>query len=44
MDCSPAHELLAFSEDLHLFAGLAGTEVFFELWEEKQLILGGIRF
>ena len=27
---------VAFSEDLHLFAGLSGTEDFFELWEEKQ--------
>ena len=35
MDCSPALELLAFSEDLRLFAGLAGTEDFFELREEK---------
>ena len=33
---------VAFSEDLHLFAGLSGTEDLFELWEEKQLILGGI--
>ena len=27
---------VAFSEELHLFAGLSGTEDFFELWEEKQ--------
>ena len=27
---------MAFSEDLHLFAGLSGTENFFELWEEKN--------
>ena len=27
---------VAFSEDLHLFAGLSGTEDFFELWEEKN--------
>ena len=27
---------VAFSEDLHLFAGLSGTEDVFELWEEKQ--------
>ena len=27
---------VAFSEDPHLFAGLSGTEDFFELWEEKQ--------
>ena len=26
-----------FCEDLHLFAGLSGTEDFFELWEEKQI-------
>ena len=37
MDCSPAHEFLAFfSQDLHLFVRLACTEVFFELWKEKQ--------
>ena len=28
---------VAFSEDLHLFAGLSGTEDFFELWEEKDI-------
>ena len=39
VDRSPAHELLAFSEDLHLFAGLAGTEDFSELWEEKQFLV-----
>ena len=27
---------VVFSEDLHLFAGLFGTEDFFERWEEKQ--------
>ena len=27
---------MAFSEDLHLFAGLSGTEDFFEQWEDKQ--------
>ena len=42
MDCSPAHELLAYSEDLHLFAGLAGTQDFFELWEENQFSVGSI--
>ena len=32
---------VAFSEDLHLFVVLSGTEDSFELWEEKA-ILGGI--
>ena len=27
---------VAFSENMHLFAGLSGTENFFELWEEKH--------
>ena len=30
---------IAFSEDLHLFTGLSGTEDFFELWEAKTLFL-----
>ena len=33
---------VAFSEDLHLFAGLSGTEGFFELWEAKHLC--GVHF
>ena len=33
---------MAFSEDLHLFAGLSGTEDFFELWEERQLLVVSI--
>ena len=28
---------VAFSEDVHLFAGLSGTEDFFELWEDSVI-------
>ena len=31
---------VAFSEDLHLFAGLSGTEDFFELYEAKEFFRG----
>ena len=34
---------VAFSEDLHLFAGLSGTEVFFRTLG-GQAILGGVHF
>ena len=31
---------VAFSDDLHLFAELSGTEDVFELWEAKTLFCG----
>ena len=41
MDCSPALELLAFSADLHLFAGLA-QKIFRTL--KGEAIVGDIPF